>query len=538
MPVTCQLVCEGFRGTDPGKLGKFLGEALGLVTKGRPVWVEKKRESGSAHVRFTGSVDVSQLSALLEGKLVYKDVAVKCALTEGDEDVNIENPTKKQKQTDVCITDLVLPLLSRPYDQQLLGKQKQVEEVVASALGEVRKSAKARGYFPLPEWGALEVESTLHAADISHYRNKCEFAFGRDSEGRAEVGFTLRRATMTAEPAVAPGEDLPHVSAGIAKIVKSIKIFFTDNLDEFPLFSHVSKCGCWRVVLVRVCPRTCASQVVVQVGVMGETSKKEKLQFLLTCWGKTNSITSLFVQFNGSFTDSFAPSEQHELVLLHGPSTIPMAIGPSLTMEVHPYSFFQTNTAVCELLYEQVASLLSSPDPCTIFDVCCGVGSIGMFVAKRSASPVHVVGVDIVDAAIEDARMNACKNGLENTCTYVAGRAESVLAELIDSTVVASPTTTKYMCVVDPPRSGLHKSVIRAIRECEQIQRLVYVSCNPKSLAADLAKFCEPLVSCPDEEGHACNMRFEPRVARAVDMFPHTPHCEVVVLLERRRNSN
>ena len=101
----------------------------------------------------------------------------------------------------------------------------------------------------------------------------------------------------------------------------------------------------------------------------------------------------------------------------------------------------------------------------------------------------------------------------------------SEIAEIIDS--------VDAICVVDPPRSGLHKSVINAIRENEKLKSVIYVSCNPKSLAEDLVRFCEPLTSSPDEEGIAVNMKFEPIKFVAVDMFPGTPHCETVVLLKR-----
>jgi tRNA/tmRNA/rRNA uracil-C5-methylase (TrmA/RlmC/RlmD family) len=155
-----------------------------------------------------------------------------------------------------------------------------------------------------------------------------------------------------------------------------------------------------------------------------------------------------------------------------------------------------------------------------------------LFAAKKLANNVNVIGVDIVEAAISDAKNNAENNNLSDHCEYVCGRAESVLPNLIR---LKSNDGLRFHCVVDPPRSGLHKSVIRAIRECDQIESMVYVSCNPKSLAEDLKLFCEPLTSCPEEEGIACNMRFEPLVAKAVDMFPHTHHCEVVVKLIRKK---
>ena len=216
---------------------------------------------------------------------------------------------------------------------------------------------------------------------------------------------------------------------------------------------------------------------------------------------------------------------------LFGSESIEMKIATSddrfAKFKVHPLSFFQTNSSGCALLYSRVASLVELKKSEIILDVCCGVGTIGQFIASQASGVEKIFGIDIVEQAIVNAKENAELNNLCNVCEYVAGRAEVVVPSLIGGSAVGG------VAIVDPPRVGLHKSVINALRENEAIKTIVYVSCNPASLALDLVKFCEPLTSCAEEEGLAVNKRFEPVSAVAVDMFPNTAHCEVVVLLTR-----
>jgi tRNA (uracil-5-)-methyltransferase len=262
---------------------------------------------------------------------------------------------------------------------------------------------------------------------------------------------------------------------------------------------------------------------------------------LLKNFAENEKINSLYVQYNASVTDTTVLSDLHEMKLLFGSECIEMRVAISeksarfVKFQVHPLSFFQTNTVGCGLLYQRVADDLATiscsrgDEEITVIDVCCGVGTIGQFIAT-SRSVGKVIGVDIVEEAIANARNNAQGNNLK-ICEYFAGRAETVLPRIIEENNLGE--NGKIFAVVDPPRVGLHKSVINAIRKNESITTVVYVSCNPASLALDLVKFCEPLTSCPEEEGIAVNKRFEPVSAVAVDMFPNTPHCEVVILLSR-----
>ncbi|GFR50158.1 hypothetical protein Agub_g12323 [Astrephomene gubernaculifera] len=242
-----------------------------------------------------------------------------------------------------------------------------------------------------------------------------------------------------------------------------------------------------------------------------------------------------------------------------------------LKFRISPTAFFQVNSPATCVLYKVVGEW-AAPSPATLLlDICCGTGTIGLTMAGRVAK---VVGVDSVASAVEDARVNAALNGITNA-TFVTGKAEDalpgILATYVDnagkgathgsSAAAASTTSAPYdnvVAVCDPPRAGLHRSVIRALLGCEKIRRLVFVSCNPDNLVANISALCYP----PDnrsgrEKGGTYVARgagakggysyqreeaqapfvpytpFRPVKAVAVDLFPHTSHVEAVMLLER-----
>ena len=162
-------------------------------------------------------------------------------------------------------------------------------------------------------------------------------------------------------------------------------------------------------------------------------------------------------------------------------------------------------------------------------DVCCGTGTIGICAAAAGAR--RVVGVDVVEAAVRDAEANARANGLSlsspssssPSCRFVAAKAEDVMASLLKEEE-ASGANPRFVAVVDPPRAGLHPKVRNALRGCSAVSRVVYVSCNPDTLASDCIHLCSR---------GGFGKGFRPVKAVAADLFPMTNHCEAVVLLER-----
>jgi 23S rRNA (uracil1939-C5)-methyltransferase len=179
-----------------------------------------------------------------------------------------------------------------------------------------------------------------------------------------------------------------------------------------------------------------------------------------------------------------------------------------LRFRISHRAFFQTNTEMAERLYGIAAGMAGLTGSERVFDLFCGIGTLGLTLAPRAS---EVWGIEIVEDAIADAEQNARLNGIENV-RFRAGDVRKEIRPLRDE--AGQPD----LVVVDPPRAGLSKKVVRRLIECEA-QRIVYVSCNPTTLAPNAAQL--------GEAGYRL------RRVRPVDMFPQTPHIECVALLER-----
>ncbi|KAG5186899.1 S-adenosyl-L-methionine-dependent methyltransferase [Tribonema minus] len=188
----------------------------------------------------------------------------------------------------------------------------------------------------------------------------------------------------------------------------------------------------------------------------------------------------------------------------------------------------KVNTTGAEVLYQTIVEDAELGPDSTVLDVCCGTGSIGLCCAK--ASGCKVVGVELCPSAVDDAKSNATLNAIP--AHFVCDRAEAVLAGMLQSITAGRygehTPESRVVAVVDPPREGLHQACARALRSAAFVKRVVYVSCNPtKSLPRDALVLCSPASRKLSGEP------FRPVKATPVDMFPHTPHCEMVMVFER-----
>jgi 23S rRNA (uracil1939-C5)-methyltransferase len=193
-----------------------------------------------------------------------------------------------------------------------------------------------------------------------------------------------------------------------------------------------------------------------------------------------------------------------EEILIYGKKSITDKIG-NLSFEISANSFFQTNTLQAERLYETVADFAGLSGKETVFDLYSGTGTIAIFLAARAKK---VIGVEILEDAVTNARKNADDNGVEN-CEFHQGDMKEALKLFAGH----SPD----VLVVDPPRAGLHGKALEDIITLAP-RKIVYVSCNPSTLARDL---------------ELMKKFYALKRAKPVDMFPHTWHIETVTLLER-----
>jgi 23S rRNA (uracil1939-C5)-methyltransferase len=198
--------------------------------------------------------------------------------------------------------------------------------------------------------------------------------------------------------------------------------------------------------------------------------------------------------------------EEH---LLGGRDHIRERVG-GLAFQVSANSFFQTNTLQAERLFDLVIDSADLEGHETVIDLFSGTGAISLLLARRCR---WVYGVELSQAAVDDAGLNAAANGIDN-CTFLAGEVRFVLPSLIAKGVRSE------VVVADPPRAGFHPKALDALVRLAPA-RIVYVSCNPSTLARDLASLA------------AGGYRVE--WVQPVDMFPHTPHIEAVARLARLR---
>ena len=181
------------------------------------------------------------------------------------------------------------------------------------------------------------------------------------------------------------------------------------------------------------------------------------------------------------------------------------------------------------IVLDRIKEVTTDPKQTLLLDVCCGTGTIGLTCLKEGVVG-KLVGVDIAEPAIADAKVNANKNGFtdEETTKFIASAAETVLP----STMQDLPPDVPIVAVVDPARDGLHGVVVRTLRANERIQRLVYVSCNPVgTLTRDAAMLCSP----PTKKYPG--RPFKITKSQPVDMFPLTKHCEIVMTFDRMSKS-
>lgn len=246
--------------------------------------------------------------------------------------------------------------------------------------------------------------------------------------------------------------------------------------------------------------------------------------------GGKYEITDLVYQ---EFNKVSNPDPNHPVQIVYGNKFVTDDI-LNCKFEVSIGAFFQVNTSCANILYQQaideVKAVKEEGKKLVAFDVCCGTGSIGICLLKNGACD-RVVGCDISIPAISDANRNKKLNGLDEDCSFIAGKAEDVLRDQIKDEQASQTkgTKVKYVAVVDPAREGLHNDVLKCLRQNKDINTIVYISCNPeKSLVNDAAFLCGP----KSKKNPA--QPFVVKSVQGVDMFPLTSHLEIVCVFERK----
>uniref|UniRef100_A0A8C2INE1 tRNA (uracil(54)-C(5))-methyltransferase n=1 Tax=Cyprinus carpio TaxID=7962 RepID=A0A8C2INE1_CYPCA len=350
---------------------------------------------------------------------------------------------------------------------------------------------------------------------LTEYRNKCEFVIGVGADGEDKtVGFRLGKYKGGSCAVVSPSETT-HVSSEAKRVVQGFQQFIRAN--PYAVYSPETYEGHWRQLTVRT-SRIKQTMAIVFFNPQKlqeeeiEELKRNLHQYFTEGEGKESGITSLYFVRMGQRTS--AGTEDLPCEHVTGEEWIHEEL-LGLKFRISPHSFFQTNTPAAEVLYSAVGEWAQLDQDSTVLDVCCGTGTIGISLAKRVKK---VIGIELCQEAVEDAKANAEANGLTNV-EFHCGKAEDVFPTVLNA--VVSPNVT---AIVDPPRAGLHSKVILAIRRAEHLKRLVYVACNAKAAMNNFIDLCRA------PSNRVRGSPFRPVRAMAVDLFPQTMHCETILL--------
>lgn len=382
-----------------------------------------------------------------------------------------------------------------PYEDQLKAKQKQVHDQL-TRIGKVE----------LPDFRPI-----LGSEKIYEYRNKLEFSCSNKrwlTKEEVNSGVQLDHKNAIGF----------HITGAFDKIYPIEKCWLMDDLcnqirneiRDYALNNGISffdvreQTGLLRDIMIRN-SSTGEWMVLVQFKFQEQGDEQRAHDLLQHIGDRFPQITSLLYVNNQKCNDTFS---DQTIEVFKGKDHI-TEIMDKLQFKVAAKSFYQTNTQQAFHLYEVARQLAQLTGKELVYDLYTGTGTIANFVARHAQ---QVIGIEYVEDAIADAKANSKCNGIENTLFYAGDMKDILTDEFVEQH--GKPD----VIITDPPRAGMHPDVIQTILRAAP-KRIVYVSCNPATQARDL---------------EVLNEQYRVEAVQPVDMFPHTPHVENVVLLEQR----
>lgn len=377
------------------------------------------------------------------------------------------------------------------YAAQLHHKQKVVEDTMQH----------------LAKVPIADFQPILGVENPRFYRNKLEFTFANKrwltpdefAQGLPKEDNVLGYHRAGAFDKILPIEECflqPDPSNAIRNAF--IRLVKAQNLTCYDVKLHT---GLMRNVLIRI---STLGEIMV-LAVFSTDEPKKRTLLLDAIFQEFPQITALMYCINPKVNDFILDLPMY---VYQGRDYIEEQLG-SVRFRIGAKSFFQTNTRQAERLFDTVVNFAEFNGTENVYDLYTGIGSIALYLAKQVR---HVVGIEEIEAAIEDAKANASLNGLLNT-TFYAGDVKNIL-----TTEFAAKHGKPDLLITDPPRAGMHAAVVDMLLKLEA-PRLIYVSCNPATQARDLALL---------------HQKYDIIKMRPVDMFPHTHHVENVAMLQLR----
>lgn len=381
-----------------------------------------------------------------------------------------------------------------PYELQLQAKQQQVYDQLVRI-----------GHLEVPE-----ISPIIGSDKTRYYRNKLEFTFsnkrwfstpdgadGLPESERCGLGFHVGRFFDKVLDI-----NTCHLQEEPSNAIRLfVKQYCIEHEMEF--YNIRENMGLMRSMFVRT---TEAGDVMLIVCFANDENPSLRCGLLDALSEAFPQITSLYYVINSKLNDSIS---DQECILYKGEDAIYEKM-ENLTFKIGPKSFYQTNSPQAYKLYSVTREFAGLTRNEVVYDLYTGTGTIAQFVSGKASK---VIGIEYVPEAIEDAKLNAKRNGIDN-CTFFAGDMKDILTDAF-----VQKHGRPDVIILDPPRAGIHPDVAKVILNA-QPERMVYVSCNPASQARDLAILCE---------------KYEITAVQPVDMFPHTHHVENVCALKLKK---
>ena len=339
----------------------------------------------------------------------------------------------------------------------------------------------------------VKVHDTMGMSTPFSYRNKVQYPVGME-KNEVKIGFYENRSHNIIDSSNCDIQ--PEESNVIRDLVRD---FCKSN--KISIYDEKTGKGLLRHVMVRKGFKT--NELMVVLVINGQKFPGYEKLVSILC-GRYENIKSIMLNINTRNTNIILGERN---ICLYGQDFISDYIG-KYKFNISPLSFFQVNPVQTEVLYGKALEYAQLTGNESVFDLYCGIGTISLFLSGKAKK---VIGVEVVPDAIADAQKNAELNNITNT-QFIVGEAEVVIPKLYAEGIRAD------VVVVDPPRKGCDEALLNTLVEMKP-QRIVYVSCNPSTLARDLKYL----------SGHG----FEVREVQPVDMFPWTGHVEAIILMTR-----
>jgi len=339
----------------------------------------------------------------------------------------------------------------------------------------------------------IKVEKTLGMKNNFYYRNKAQFPIGIGKDNKTKIGFYSSRSHNIIDI------DNCIIQHPINKeIIKKIREFIAEN--NISIYNEISHSGMIRHVLMRVGFVTNEIMICIIINSLKFNYKNE----IIEKFKDLPNLKSIVINYNTDKTNTILGKN---IETIYGLKYITDYIG-KLKFRISPLSFYQINPIQTKVLYDTALSYACLTGKETVIDAYCGIGTISLFFAQKAKK---VYGIEIIKDAVEDAKVNAKVNNIENV-EFITGQSGEIITQLYKNKIKAD------VIVVDPPRKGCETELLDVI--CNMLpEKVIYISCNSATLARDLKILCSE---------NYCIKKIQP-----IDMFCQTSHVECVVLMSK-----